>query len=142
MPTVLADAQGPFGRNVGPAAAIRAAVRGAGYATPIVVSGGIHGFDQAEGILAAGQADVIGAARQSLADPDWFRKMRLGLGASVRRCEFTNYCEALDQKHRQVTCKLWDRVDRDRPGTPLSSDGKRRLVAPEFSFALQESQEP
>ena len=41
--------------------------------------------------------------------PTGSQKMRLGRGAEVRRCEFTNYCEALDQKHKQVTCKLWDR---------------------------------
>jgi dimethylglycine catabolism A len=48
----------------------------------------------------------------------------------VRRCEFTNYCEALDQKHKQVTCKLWDRVDLDEPDVKLDVQGRRRLVAP------------
>ncbi len=136
MPTALADARGPFGRNVQAAATIRRAVREAGFETPVVVSGGIYGFDQAEAILARGEADVIGAARQSLADPDWFRKVRLGLGHEIRRCTFTNYCEGLDQKHKQVTCKLWDRVDLARADGKLSVDGKRRLVAPEPAFEL------
>jgi 2,4-dienoyl-CoA reductase-like NADH-dependent reductase (Old Yellow Enzyme family) len=130
MPTVLADQAGPFGRNVGPAARIRAAVHAAGRTTPIVVAGGIHAFDQAEAILASGAADVVAAARQSLADPDWFLKIRLGRGDAVRHCSFTNYCEGLDQMHKQVTCKLWDREGLDEPGVPLSRDGKRRLVAP------------
>jgi 2,4-dienoyl-CoA reductase-like NADH-dependent reductase (Old Yellow Enzyme family) len=130
MPTVLADEFGPFGRNVEPARRIRAAVRDAGYATPIVVTGGIHSFEQAEEILASGAADIVGAARQSLADPDWFLKLRLGRGAEVRHCSFTNYCEGLDQMHKQVTCKLWDRVALDEPDTPKSVDGKRRLLAP------------
>jgi 2,4-dienoyl-CoA reductase-like NADH-dependent reductase (Old Yellow Enzyme family) len=132
MPTVLSDARGPFGRNVPLAAAIRAAVRAAGHATPVVTSGGIASFDQAEGILARGEADFVAAARQSLADPDWFRKVRLGHGALVRRCEFTNYCEGLDQHHKQVTCKLWDRVGVDEPGVRLAADGKRRLDAPSW----------
>ncbi len=130
MPTAIADSAGPFGRNVAPAAAVRAAVREAGCATPIVVSGGICSFSQAEGILARGEADVVAAARQSLADPDWFRKMRLGLGAEVRRCVYSNVCEGLDQKHKQVTCQLWDRLDLDEPGIALSREGRRRLVAP------------
>jgi 2,4-dienoyl-CoA reductase-like NADH-dependent reductase (Old Yellow Enzyme family) len=134
MPTVLADDRGPFGRNVEPAARIRSAIRAAGYAPPVVVSGGIHAFDQAEAILASGGADIIGAARQSLADPDWFLKMRLGRGADVRCCSFTNYCEGLDQMHKQVTCKLWDRVERDEPGTPMTADGLRRLVAPRWTL--------
>jgi 2,4-dienoyl-CoA reductase-like NADH-dependent reductase (Old Yellow Enzyme family) len=130
MPTVHSDARGPFGRNVGDARAVRDAIRGRGLTTPVVVSGGICSFAQASEILARGDADVVGAARQSLADPDWFAKMEAGLGATVRRCKFTNYCEALDQHHRQVTCQLWDRTCLDAPDVTLARDGRRRLVAP------------
>jgi len=130
MPTVLSDARGPFGRNVPLAAAIKRAVNAAGLATPVVTSGGIGTFEMAEGILRRGEADIIGAARQSLADPDWFLKARLGRGAEVRRCVYTNYCEGLDQMHRPVTCKLWDRVDLAAPGIRLVDEGRRRLVAP------------
>jgi 2,4-dienoyl-CoA reductase-like NADH-dependent reductase (Old Yellow Enzyme family) len=132
MPTTLADARGPFGRNVEASRAIREAVRRAGCTTPIVVTGGIATFRQAEDILSGGAADVVGAARQSLADPDWFQKVRLGRGAEVRRCTFTNYCEGLDQKHKQVTCKLWDRVETAQPGVRLARDGRRRLTAPDW----------
>jgi len=115
---------------VEPASRIRHAIHDAGLATPVVVTGGISTFDQAEAILASGAADIIGAARQSLADPDWFLKMRLGRGGEVRRCSFTNYCEGLDQMHKQVTCKLWDREALDEPNIAMSHDGKRRLLAP------------
>ena len=67
-------------------------------------------------MLARGDADIVASARQTLADPDWFAKMRAGRGAEIRRCEFTNYCEALDQQHKQVTCKLWDRDAARRAG--------------------------
>jgi len=132
MPTVRSDARGPFGRNVPLAAAIRAAVRAAGFTTPVITAGGICDFAQAEGILQRGEADLIAAARQSLADPDWWEKMRLGRGAEVRRCKYTNYCEGLDQKHKEVTCQLWDRdfADPRAASTPHSSDGKRRLLPP------------
>jgi dimethylglycine catabolism A len=134
MPTVRIDARGPFGRNVPLAAAVRAAVRGAGFETPVVAAGGIATFEQAEAILRAGHADLVASARQSLADPDWFEKMRRGRGAEIRRCEFTNYCEGLDQSHKQVTCKLWDKRE-PAPGEdiPLSTDGKRRLLAPRWA---------
>jgi hypothetical protein len=58
--------------------------------------------------------------------------MRLGRGDEIRRCTFTNYCEALDQHHKQVTCQLWDRLGRDEPDVPLTRDGRRRLVAPRW----------
>jgi 2,4-dienoyl-CoA reductase-like NADH-dependent reductase (Old Yellow Enzyme family) len=133
MPTVLSDERGPFGRNVPLAAAVRRALRAAGWKTPVVTSGGITSFEQAEGILERGNADFVAAARQSLADPDWFRKVRLGLGHLVRRCEFTNYCEGLDQRHKQVTCKLWDReLDPNDRTVRLASDGRRRLVPPSW----------
>jgi 2,4-dienoyl-CoA reductase-like NADH-dependent reductase (Old Yellow Enzyme family) len=130
MPTVRIDEHGPFSRNVPLAAAIKRAVNGAGFATPVVTSGAICTFDQAEEILARGDADVVAAARQALADPDWVLKIRLGRGSEVRRCEFTNYCEGLDQQHKQVTCKLWDRARSEEPNVPLARDGKRRLLAP------------
>jgi 2,4-dienoyl-CoA reductase-like NADH-dependent reductase (Old Yellow Enzyme family) len=136
MPTVISDARGPFGRNVPLAAAIRAAVRQTGHSTPVVTSGGIFSFDQAEAILQSGEADFVAAARQTLADPDWFRKIQLGHGGEVRRCEFTNYCEGLDQHHKQVTCKLWDRdVQPGDPTVRLAADGKRRLSAPGWAPA-------
>jgi 2,4-dienoyl-CoA reductase-like NADH-dependent reductase (Old Yellow Enzyme family) len=130
MPTVVSDERGPFGRNVPLAATIKRAVNEMGFAIPVVTSGGIATFEQAEAILERGEADIIAAARQSLADPDWFLKSRLGRGDEIRRCVFTNYCEGLDQMHKQVTCKLWDRVNLDEPGITMSDDGRRRLVPP------------
>lgn len=133
MPTALSDTKGPFGRNVPAAAWIRQAVRRAGFGTPIVVAGGITGFAQAERILRHDEADIVAAARQTLADPDWFLKVRLGRGHEIRRCTLSNYCEGLDQQHKQVTCKLWDRKDLQLPGAKLSTDGRRRLTAPPWN---------
>jgi 2,4-dienoyl-CoA reductase-like NADH-dependent reductase (Old Yellow Enzyme family) len=133
MPSYYSDARGPFGRNVPAATAIRQAVRAAGFETPLVAGGGIHNFEQAEKLLADGGADVVAIARQSLADPDWFRKVRLGRGAEVRLCLYTNYCEALDQRHREVTCELWDREQLDDSSATRSADGKRRLLPPDWS---------
>ena len=132
MPSYYSDAKGPYGRNLAAAAQVRVAVRDAGYATPLIAGGGVHNFEQAEAILIGGQADIVSIARQALADPDWFRKVRTGHGAAVRLCKYTNYCEALDQRHRAVTCELWDRADLDAPGIALSADRKRRLIAPDW----------
>ncbi len=133
MPSYYSDARGPFGRNLPAAQAIRRAVREAGLQTPVIAGGGIHHFQQAEAVLDSGQADIVAIARQALADPDWFRKVRSGCGDAVRLCLYTNYCEALDQRHREVTCELWDREALDETGAARSRDGKRRLVAPPWS---------
>ena len=123
MPQFISDTRGPFGRNAAPTRAIRQAVRAAGLDTPVVCAGGAHNFEIAEGWLAGGICDIVGAARQSLADPDWTLKIAMGRGAEVRTCEFTNYCEGLDQKHKPVTCQLWDRPE---------AGGARRKVAPDW----------
>lgn len=128
MPHHVSDERGPFGRNFEPSARVRAAIRAAGLATPVVVTGGVHGFGQAEELLATDRADVVGFARASLADPDWFAKVRSGHGDQVAMCVYANYCEALDEKHEEVTCKLWDRSGLDEPGLRKTKDGKRRLT--------------
>jgi 2,4-dienoyl-CoA reductase-like NADH-dependent reductase (Old Yellow Enzyme family) len=132
MPTTLSDERGPFGRSVPLVATIKRAVNAAGFTTPIVATGGITTFEQAEGILQSGDADIAGLARQALADPDWFLKVKTGHGEEVRRCTYTNYCEALDQAHRQVTCKLWDRKQLAEAGIVMAADGRRRLLAPDW----------
>src|SRR5882672_324455 len=74
MPTVYVPG-GPFGRNLPHARAVRERVRAAGCNTPIVACGGINSFELAESALQTGTCDLVGAARQSLADPDWWLKM-------------------------------------------------------------------
>ncbi len=133
MPQYISDAAGPFGRNLAATGRIRHAVHEAGFVTPVIAAGGIHNFEMAEAILNNSTADIIAAARQTLADPDWFLKLESGHGEDIRLCEYTNYCEGLDQNHKQVTCKLWDRLQLDEPGILKSSDGKRRLTAPDWA---------
>ncbi|MFT3841055.1 MAG: NADH:flavin oxidoreductase [Myxococcaceae bacterium] len=131
MPTPMIGGAGPWGRNVADVAKVKRAVTAAGFATPVVACGGISTFEQAEQILERGDADIVAAARQSLADPDWFRKIREGRGEEIRRCFFTNYCEGLDQSHEVVTCQRWDRAKglSDDQTVSRTRDG-RRMIAP------------
>src|SRR5262245_32649298 len=59
MPTTLSDERGPFGRSVPLVNQIKRAVNDAGFSTPIVATGGITTFEQAEQILKSGDADII-----------------------------------------------------------------------------------
>lgn len=124
----------PWSRNVDAVAQVRHAVRAAGFETPVVTCGGIATYEQAEAALERGDADVVASARQALADPDWFLKLREGRGAEIRRCLFTNYCEGLDQTHEVVTCQLWDREKGHADdATVLRTVDGRRTVAPPWS---------
>jgi dimethylglycine catabolism A len=111
----------PLGVNVHLAAGVRAAVRAAGLATPVVASGKIVGLEQAGRILERGDADLVGMARALLADPDLPRKWRARAETAVRRCVFCPFCEEEDQYHRLVTCTLW----------PKGPHGPRSRVTPE-----------
>ena len=121
MPQYISDERGPFGRNTEPTAQIRRAIRQAGFWLRSC-TGGVHNFEMVERLLTDETCDIVGAARQSLADPDWFLKLSRGEGRAVRTCTYSNYCEALDQKHNPVTCQLWDREGLDAPGVALTAD--------------------
>ena len=130
MPQYISDERGPFGRNATPTATIRERrPRAPASTTPVVCTGGIHNFEMAE--ADAGRRRLrhrrrgAAIARRSGLVP----KDALGLGAEVRVCEYTNYCEGLDQKHKPVTCKLWDKLPFE-DGERRTRDGKRRLTAP------------
>jgi 2,4-dienoyl-CoA reductase-like NADH-dependent reductase (Old Yellow Enzyme family) len=97
----------PAGVNTFLATGIRDAVRTAGFSTPVVASGKIFAFEDAEAILREERADIIGMARALLADPDLPRKWLAGADRAARTCVFCPYCEDEDQHHRTVTCTLW-----------------------------------
>jgi 2,4-dienoyl-CoA reductase-like NADH-dependent reductase (Old Yellow Enzyme family) len=109
------------------ATGIRAALREAGFTTPVVTAGRIHTFDQADAILREEKADLVGMARALLADPDLPRKWRAGADREVRACVFCPFCEQEDQKHRVVTCTLWPKDPRDH---------RRRLTPSTWSAPL------
>ena len=114
------DKKDPFGVNTHLATGIRHAVREAGFDIPVVTTGKIHTFDQAESILREEKADLVGMARALLADPDLPRKWLAGEDSLVRACVFCPFCEEEDHRHRVVTCTLW----------PKGSQGPRSRVTP------------
>ena len=110
------DKKDAFGINVPVAAGIRLAVRAAGFQVPVVTTGKIARFEQAEAILREGQADLVGMARALLADPDLPRKWLASAEEQVRLCVFCPFCEEEDHGHRVVTCTLWPKG----PNSPRS----------------------
>ncbi len=97
----------PEANNLHLPSGIRAAVRAAGYTTPVVGAGRINTYPVAESALRQGHCDLVGMARGLLADPDWPRKLREGRPETIHACKYNNVCEALDRKHLPVRCQLW-----------------------------------
>jgi len=115
----------PDGLNVYLAEGIRRALRERGLEVPVIASGKIRTPEMAEATLREGRADLIGMARQLLADPDWPRKVRAGRGETVVPCVYNNVCKALDERFHRVRCTLWRRRDLHAPEAPADRDAPR-----------------
>jgi thioredoxin reductase len=71
------------------------AVRGAAGKIPVLsVLGRITSMADAESAIAAGACDMVGAARQLIAEPDFVRNARNGDDARSRTCIACNWCTA------------------------------------------------
>src|SRR5690606_32798583 len=94
----------------------------AAHGVPVVLSTRIQGPEQAEDVLAAGDADMIGLCRALIADPDWPEKARTGRAADIRRCIACNQCWAWISTGEPIACATnamtgrehrWPRLERD-----------------------------
>ncbi len=88
-------------------AEIKRYINDKGYRVPVVSVGKISDPADAERLLAEGKADIVGMARQLLADPDWVRKVEGGRPEKIVRCIYCNVCKQLDENFKVVTCFLW-----------------------------------
>ncbi len=107
------------------AAGIKQYINGKGYDVPVVSVGKISDPADAERLLQDGEADIVGMARQLLADPDWVRKVEENRPEKIIRCIYCNVCKQLDENFKTVTCFLWPKGAIQAPREDLSSDAPR-----------------
>ena len=107
--------------HVGYAAEIRRYLHSHGITVPVVSVGKISDPADAERLLAEGQADLIGMARQLLSDPDWVRKVESGREEEILHCIYCNVCKQLDENFREVHCFLWPKGARQAPLADLGT---------------------
>ncbi len=120
---IVPDMSFPRGLNVPYASAIRAVVA----PTPVLVTGRIADPQQAEAILARGDADLIGLARSLIADPQWVRKGLSGQSDTIRPCVYANDCRDSIGGRRSLVCMVNPAAGREgvKPAAPAES---RRVV--------------
>ena len=114
----------PRGFAVPTAARIRATVPG----IPVVAVGRIIHPAQAEEILEAGQADIIGLTRALIADPEWARKAMEGRADDIRPCIGCNQlCVGRMPRDQAIGCIHNPAVGREREwGTATLRPARRR----------------
>ncbi len=94
-----------------------------GNQVPVVASTRMPGPEQAEAVIAAGEADMVGLCRPLIVDPQWPAKARRGRSEEIRRCIACNQCWAWIGAGEPIACAtnpeagrahLWPKLARDR----------------------------
>ncbi len=107
------------------AAGIKAYINSHGLDVPVVSVGKISDPADAEKLLAEGRADIVGMARQLLADPAWVRKVEEGRSHAILRCIYCNVCKQLDENFKLVGCFLWPKGYTQAPAEDEAIDAPR-----------------
>ena len=102
LDTHLPDSHYPHVTFAGLHAQVKAVVPG----MPVVTSSRIQTPEQAEAILTAGQADIIGLCRALIADPEWPQKALRGQSADIRRCISCNRCWSAVVASKRLACAV------------------------------------
>jgi 2,4-dienoyl-CoA reductase-like NADH-dependent reductase (Old Yellow Enzyme family) len=112
---------------------IRDALRAAGHAIPVFAVCRFRSIAEADAMIAAGGADVVGMARAHLADPEIVAKTLSGREDEVRPCIGCNQgCAAMVERNLPMTCLINPRGGREgdmaSPESSPSASPKRILV--------------
>jgi 2,4-dienoyl-CoA reductase-like NADH-dependent reductase (Old Yellow Enzyme family) len=86
---IMATMESPLGYELPTSAIVRR-----GLTKPTLVTGRVLTLEQADSIIASGQADMVSMVRATIADPHLVSKSRRGLAAQVRPCVGVSGCVA------------------------------------------------
>ena len=89
---------------------------------PVIASTRIQGPEQAESVIASGEADMIGLCRALIVDPDWPAKARRGEAKRIRRCIACNQCWAWISTGEPIACATNPVSGREHQWGPLERD--------------------
>ncbi len=119
--------EAPFREFPGP---VRRALSEQGTPIPIITVCKYRDLAEAERMIAAGEADLVGIARGHIADPAIVRKSLAGRADEVRTCISCNQgCAQHLEKNIAITClvnpiagreEVWAEPEDDRAGAPKS----------------------
>ncbi len=97
---------------------------------PVIVAGRIRTPEEAEHIVARGQADLVAMARTFIADPHWMRKVKAGAAAQIRPCMSCNQgCLGFAILGRPGSCVINPRAGREYQLPALQPVSTERKVA-------------
>ncbi len=89
---------------------------------PVIATTRIQHPDQAQEMLSAGEADMIGLCRALLADPEWTVKGQTGRADQIRRCIACNQCWGWIGGGETIACATNPMAGREHRWKPLARD--------------------
>lgn len=92
------------------------------HGIPVVASTRVQGPEQAESMLASGDADMVGLCRALIVDPDWPAKAERGEAHRIRRCIACNQCWAWISMGEPIACATNPVTGREHQWGPLEDD--------------------
>ena len=110
---------------------LQAQIKAVAGSLPIVASARIQTPEQAESILAAGKADLVGMCRALIADPEWPLKAMQGRSEDIRRCIGTSQCwgtEGTATRSNRLSCEINPTVGYELELPPLVKVAAPRRV--------------
>lgn len=134
LSTQMADMTFPMDSFRHLAPRIRSSLRSGGHSMPVMAVCKFRSMSDAESVLRAGDADLIGMARAHVADPALVNKARDGRVAETRTCVGCNQgCAGFLEKGLPITCVVNPAVGRERswdtdPTAELAERQKRVVV--------------
>ena len=116
---------------------IREEVRNGGYDVPIATAGKIRTPKQAEKILEAGKADIIGLCRALLCDPDWPIKAKEDRAKDIVTCTACNWCLEADSRMEKVNCSRWPEGNLVAPSPWIKKEARPSALSREAEGAQE-----
>jgi 2,4-dienoyl-CoA reductase-like NADH-dependent reductase (Old Yellow Enzyme family)/thioredoxin reductase len=108
---------------------LHAGIKAAVGALPVITCSRIKTPAEAEAIVAAGKADMIGLCRALVADPEWAAKARSGRADDIRLCIACNHCWALVTDAEPIACTINVTLGREvELGSPAPAPRPRHVV--------------
>lgn len=97
---------------------------------PVIVAGRIVTPDEAERVLAKGQADLVGLARAFIADADWMTKVERGESSRIRLCTGCNQvCLGFAGRSLPSGCNINPEAGNEQELTPIEKTTEPKKVA-------------
>jgi 2,4-dienoyl-CoA reductase-like NADH-dependent reductase (Old Yellow Enzyme family)/thioredoxin reductase len=95
---------------------------------PVTAVGRILDPHFAEGILASGQADLVGIGRGLIAEPDWPVRVERGEADRLRLCIMCNHCAGSLMSGKPLECAINPAIGAEDASPAPSAAARRRVL--------------